>query len=210
MGVQGVHEHAHDERTDTRLTDLVDITTAAKSLGITRSTLSRYVKRYAGALNPVRDGKSTLVSLEALTRHRSENITIDEQATQQVFGGPKKVSDAKTRKAEVDANRAELDYLERVGQLVASAVVVEAARTSMANMKATADKVSGDIADKIAAKIGTEARLVRPFLREMTAGMEQSFSSSMFDLQSEIETKSAAADKLAGELPRPDYVKHVS
>lgn len=192
------------------MTDLVDITTAAKKLGVTRSTLSRYVKRYAGALNPVRDGKSTLVDMDALERHRSENITIDAPATQRVFGEAKKASDAKTRKAEVDADRAELDYLERLGKVVSATEVIEAGRAAVAEMQAMGDKLTSDTADKIAAKIQCEARLVRPLLRGMIEQMMQSFSTGMYRLQKDIETKSDAADRLAGDRIRTDYSKHVS
>jgi hypothetical protein len=41
---------------------------------VEHSTLSRYVSKYANALDPQRDGRETTVDFEALIQHRSENI----------------------------------------------------------------------------------------------------------------------------------------
>ena len=39
-----------------------------------QSTLSRYVAKYADALDPQKDGRETTIDFETLVKHRSENI----------------------------------------------------------------------------------------------------------------------------------------
>ena len=61
------------------MSELVNLARARELLAergdrIGQPTLSRYVSKYADALDPQRDGRELTINFEALVQHRSENI----------------------------------------------------------------------------------------------------------------------------------------
>ena len=135
---------------------------------VTRSTLSRYVKNHADALNPTVESGQTFVDFEALTAHRRENIRLDFSDRSSV---ELQRSEESTRSDEVARNvRAqrlsrELDLAERVKLLVPRRDVEEAAIAAVTSMRNALALAQTEIAEQIGASVGCEPRLIRPHLR---------------------------------------------
>lgn len=165
---------AHDS------TGLVSVTEAARRLSelgdkIDRSTLSRYVARYAAALNPSKDGRETVVNFETLRGHRVQNIRLDAKP----LAGTRARSDSQARKLDADARIRELDLAERECKITLRDEVAEAARVAVAAMRAAFDAAVNDTAEQLAHHLAGEPRLIRPALRSMAAKGFEAFADAM-------------------------------
>lgn len=163
----------------TQTTDWVSITEAASRLTangdrVDRSTLSRYVKQHAEALETKLEGRSTLVSFSALAAHRSENIRIRADERSFASDAPKmrgrssfqgSQSDGAARKAQADAELRELDLAERRGEVTPTDEVDDAARTSVVLMQAAFERSVETEAASLALKYGWDERTVRIALK---------------------------------------------
>lgn len=155
-------------------TDLVSISELHRQLlergeSINRSTLSRYITRYADALHPVTQGRDTLVSMAAYLRHRIENVNVPERrSTPEASASPKAKTAAKGRREEAEAGLKEIELAKAQNLLTPTAEVATAGREAIAALTAAFDLAVQDIADRIARDTGAEARVIRPHLRKLS------------------------------------------
>ena len=159
--------------------DWVSITEAAARLTasgdrVDRSTLSRYVKQHAEALETKSEGRSTLVNFIALSAHRAENVRIRAEdrnisvssrklLPRSSFQGSQ--SEGFARKAHADAELRELDLAERRGEVTPTAEVDDAARTSIVMMQAAFERSVETEAASLSLKYGWDERTVRIALK---------------------------------------------
>jgi hypothetical protein len=135
---------------------------------IGQPALSRYVSKYADALDPQRDGRETTINFEALVQHRSENIN---RAASAPSSAPASVSISKGRANEAALNiRAqrqmrELEIAERVGALTPTREVRAAAAEAVSALRNAFALSLNDSAAALAHAFNIEPRLVRPYLR---------------------------------------------
>ncbi|MEZ5901658.1 MAG: hypothetical protein R3D51_19435 [Hyphomicrobiaceae bacterium] len=183
-------------------TGLVSITEAAARLtaagdAIDRSTLSRYVSRYAAALNPSKLGRETVVEFEKLRQHRTQNIRLESKPLVRTIAK----SDSQARKLDADARIRELDLAEREGKITLKSEVAEAARTAIAELRAALDAAVNDTAEQIAHALGGEPRLIRPALRKMAARAFEAFSERMRSCTFDQAVPAPSDDKRSEEEP---------
>jgi hypothetical protein len=138
--------------------------------------LSRYVAKYADALDPQRDGRETTINFEALVQHRSENIN---RAASAPSSAPPAPSIQRGRANEAALNiRAqrqmrELEIAERIGALTPTREVRAAAAEAMSVLRNAFALSLNDSASALANAFNLEARLVRPHLKAFEkAGLE--------------------------------------
>jgi hypothetical protein len=135
---------------------------------IGQSSLSRYVSKYADAIDPQRDGRELTVDFEMLAKHRAENIN---RAATAPSSAPPSASILKGRAAEgalnIKAQRQlrELDIAERISALTPTSEVRAAAAEAVAALRNSFALAVNDSASGIAHAFNLEARLVRPFLK---------------------------------------------
>lgn len=183
---------AHDS------TGLVSITEAATLLTadgdpIDRSTLSRYVSRWAVALGPAKLGRETVVDYEKLKLHRAENIRLDAKPLVKTVTK----SDSQARKLDADARLRELDLAEREGKITLRSEVAEAAQVAVAELRAALDAAVNDAAEQIGHAVGSEPRLIRPALRKMVAKGFEAFCERMRSYS--LGVTAGASDKASSE-----------
>jgi hypothetical protein len=135
---------------------------------IGQPALSRYVSKYADALDPQRDGRELTINFEALIQHRSENIN---RAASAPSSAPASMSISKGRANEAALNiRAqrqmrELEIAERIGALTPTREVRAAAAEAMSALRNAFALSLNDSASALANAFNLEARLVRPHLK---------------------------------------------
>src|ERR1700722_2746186 len=155
------------------LTTRVNLTRARELLAergdrVGQPTLSRYVSKYADALDPQRDGRELTINFEALLQHRGENIN---RAATAPSSSPASVSISKGRAHEASLNiRAqrqmrELEIAERIGALTPTREVRAAAAEAMSALRNAFALALNDSAAVIANVCGVEPRVVRPHLK---------------------------------------------
>jgi hypothetical protein len=140
-----------------------------------QSALSRYVTKYADALDPQKDGRETTIDFEALATHRNENINRPEPAASSPASTSIKRGRADEAALNIRAQRQmrELEIAERIGALTPAREVSAAAAEAVAALRNAFALSLNDSAAAIANAFSLEARLVRPHLREFEkAGLE--------------------------------------
>lgn len=163
--------------------DWISITDAAARLTkagdqVTRSTLSRYLKKHADALETRSDGKSTLVDYVCLRQHRGENIRLVSappravpEPTQSLSGnkadagGLEAKPTGAVRKSLADAELKELDLAERRSRLTPTAEVEKAGRDAIALMRSSFERAVESEAATLAVKYGWDERTIRLALK---------------------------------------------
>lgn len=158
-------------------TDLVSISELHRRLTeagqkANRSSLSRYVTRYADALQPVRQGRDTLVSYSAFVQHRGENINV---ADERPYAVSKQGAAAKARKEEADAGLREIELAKAKNLLTPTAEVAAAGREAVGALSAAFDLALQDTAERLAAATGADARIIRPHLRKLKEAALEAF-----------------------------------
>lgn len=159
-------------------------------------TLSRYVSKYADALDPQRDGRELTINFEALIQHRSENIN---RAASAPSSAPASVSISKGRANEAALNiRAqrqmrELEIAERIGALTPTREVRAAAAEAVSALRNAFALSLNDSAAALAHVFNLEARLVRPHLKEFEKKGLEAFARALMekDLVVELEPVNA-------------------
>ena len=135
---------------------------------IGQPALSRYVAKYADALDPQRDGRELTINFEALIQHRSDNIN---RAASAPSSSPASVSVSKGRANEAALNiRAqrqmrEIEIAERIGALTPTREVRAAAAEAMSALRNAFALSLNDSAAALAHAFNIEPRLVRPYLK---------------------------------------------
>lgn len=170
------------------LSKAAEIVSEAEGQRVDRSTLSRYVMRYATELNPRREGRETLIDVDALLKHRQINIRV-ERASPAPYAQAKAVASHKERRGEIQTRLDEIELereeekraLER-GELVPIGDVLRAAEAAIAAFSAALDKGESDAIDDIARRTRSEARYIRPGLRELKRSTLAAFRKSLEDV----------------------------
>lgn len=168
-------------------TQFVSIAEAARRLtaegdAVERSTLSRYVTRYADALRPARSGRDTLVDFEALRRHRRENIALParlERADAEPYREARSAHAAKHRKEEADATLREIELERALGTVCPVSEVERAAQDAVAILAAEEDRQVTRFADLCARATGADSRVVRKFMRELMHSTRATFAAAL-------------------------------
>jgi hypothetical protein len=166
---------------------------------IGQPSLSRYVAKYADALDPQRDGRETTINFEALVQHRSENIN---RAATAPSSSPASVSVSKGRAHEASLNIKaqrqirELDIAERIGALTPTREVRAAAAEAMSALRNAFALSLNDSAASLAHAFNIEPRLVRPYLKTFSASGLDAFARALMekDLVAELEPVDGLAD----------------
>lgn len=199
----------------------VSITEAARRLtalgrSVDRSTLSRYISKHAEALPTRTDGKATLVEFHALRAHREENIRIADLDLPPISAELRQVSPAgrghketqaggAARKANAQAEMAELDLAERKRELTLVSEVDRAARDAVALMRSAFDRAVESEAEVLALKYGWDPRVVRAALKQFSRkGLDVFHSEAMQHLDAVNREEMAGGDPAAppqGERP---------
>lgn len=170
------------------LSKAAEIVSAAEGQKVDRSTLSRYVMRYATEFNPKREGRETLIDVDALLKHRQVNIRV-ERASTAPYAEAKTVASHKERRGQIQTRLDEIELereeekraLER-GQVVPVDEVVKAAEAAIAAFSAALDKGESDAVDDIARRTRSEARYIRPGLRELKRSTLAAFRKALEDV----------------------------
>lgn len=162
---------------------------AARGDAVERSTLSRYLKQHADAIEVAKSGRATLVDPEALFEHRRENIRLKDSrapAGVQSAGQEQNRTQATSvaRKAEADAQIKELQLAKELKLLTPTAEIEEIAREAVAQMRGAFDTALNQTSELIAARLGGDARAVRPILKGMVRAGLTEFSRAMGELAS--------------------------
>jgi len=133
---------------------------------VTQSTLSRYVAKYADALQPKRRGKELVVDFDTLLQHRRENIRLESVGVETPTTRKTATrSDEAAQNVRAQRLLRELDLAERSGALTPKREVEEAAHSAVGMLRGAFALALNDTADSLAALTGVEARLLRPHLR---------------------------------------------
>ncbi len=150
--------------------DWISISEAATRLTamgdpVERSTLSRYLKQHAEAIELRDDGKARLVEFNTLVAHRNENIRIRVAppttrtiAAQGNFNHAPRFSgsqsDGAARKAQADAELREMDLAERRKTLTKVSEVDRAGRDAVALMQSAFERALETEAANASVKYG--------------------------------------------------------
>lgn len=163
-----------------------EIVSAAEGQPVERSTLSRYIKRYASDIEQRREGRETLIDVDALIEHRTINIRV-ERGSSAPYRDDRRIASSKERKGEIDVRRAEIELEEaeedrarKRGEIVSVAELIEAADAAVKAMSAALDKGESDAANEIAKQTRSEARYVRPGLRTLKRKALEAFREALF------------------------------
>jgi transposase-like protein len=159
-------------------------------------TLSRYVSKYADALDPQRDGRELTVDFETLAKHRAENIN---RASSAPSSSPASVSISKGRAHEASLNiRAqrqmrELEIAERIGALTPTREVRAAAAEAVAALRNAFALSLNDSTAALAHAFNIEPRLVRPYLKTFEKNGLDAFARALIEkgLVAELEPDDA-------------------
>jgi hypothetical protein len=154
--------------------------------------LSRYISKYADALDPQRDGRETTVDFETLAKHRSENINRTESAAS---SSPTSISAQRGRANEAALNiRAqrqmrEIEIAERIGALTPTREVRAAAAEAVSALRNAFALSLNDSASAVANAFNLEARVVRPYLKTFEKNGLDAFARALLeaDLVAELE-----------------------
>jgi hypothetical protein len=150
---------------------------------IEQSTLSRYVSKYADALNPLRDGRETTVDFEALVQHRSENI--NRAGTPASAAAAPSVQRGRADEAALNirAQRQmrELEIAERIGALTPTREVRSAAVEAVSALRNAFALSVNDSAAALAHAFNLEPRLVRPYLKAFEKNGLDAFARALLE-----------------------------
>jgi len=164
-----------------------------------QSSLSRYVEKYADAIEPDRKGREVFVSFDTLAQHRATNINMGcrpearRSAPAAEFAAP--IARPRGRADEAALNiRAqrqirELEIAERIGELTPTREVRAAAVEALSALRSAFALSLNDSAAALASAFNLEPRLVRPHLKTFERIGLDAFARSLAekDLIAELE-----------------------
>jgi hypothetical protein len=150
---------------------------------IEQSTLSRYVSKYADALNPLRDGREITIDFETLVQHRSENINRAGK-TASVAPAPsvqRGRADEAALNIRAQRQMRELEIAERIGALTPTREVRSAAVEAMSALRNAFALSLNDSAAALAHAFNLEPRLVRPHLKAFEKNGLDAFARALLE-----------------------------
>jgi hypothetical protein len=158
---------------------------------VEQSTLSRYVAKYADALDPQRDGRETTVDFETLAKHRRENVNRAEPGSPATTSPSIQRGRADEAALNIRAQRQmrELEIAERIGALTPTREVRSAAVEALSALRNAFALSLNDSASALANAFNLEPRLVRPYLKAFEKNGLDAFARALIekDLVAEIE-----------------------
>jgi hypothetical protein len=148
-----------------------------------QSALSRYVTKYADALDPQKDGRETTIDFEPLAKHRSENVNRTELAASSPASTSIKRGRADEAALNIRAQRQmrELEIAERIGALTPTREVQAAAVAAIAALRNAFALALNDSASGLANAFNLEARLVRPHLKAFEKNGLDAFARALLE-----------------------------
>ncbi|WP_420104139.1 hypothetical protein [Bosea sp. (in: a-proteobacteria)] len=165
-----------------------ELVSKAEGQPVERSTLSRYIKRYATDIEQRREGRETLIDVDALIEHRKINIRV-ERGSAAPYLEDRRIASSKERKGEIEVRKAEIELEEaeeerarKRGEIISVAEMVKAAEAAVQAMSAALDRAENDAADDIAKRTRSEVRHVRPGLRILKRAALEAFRASLFEV----------------------------
>lgn len=159
---------------------------AEKGDVVEQSTLSRYVAKYADALDPQRVGRETTVDFEALQLHRQQNINRGGDAPQAraaTIAATRGRADESALNIRAQRQMREIELAERTGALTPTRDVEEAASEAVNAMRNASQLALNDTAAIIANVCNVEPRLIRPHLKAFAHKAFDAFVRSLADRQ---------------------------
>jgi hypothetical protein len=174
---------------------------------VAQSTLSRYVAKYADALDPQAEGREVFVDFDALAQHRAQNVNrgyrgrlpAQRSSTPNQFDESISIQRGRADEAALNirAQRQmrELEIAERIGALTPTREVRDAAAEAMSKMRNAFALSLNDSASALAAAFNLEARLVRPYLKAFERNGLDAFARALVenDLVATIEPNEGGA-----------------
>lgn len=181
--------HAHIKMNDE---DWISISDAAKRLGVERSSLSRYVKKFG--LKTKKHGRSRLIHFSSLDKHRQENIRIEQREVSEIFDNQAVVTETNQaivtnaeRRAAAQATLAEIEVAKAQGKLIEVSSVDKTSREAVVLMMAAFEKAVEQKSAEGAIKYQWDERLLRIFLKEFSNVGLREFHSQIQKLWSNVE-----------------------
>jgi len=157
---------------------------------VEQSALSRYVSKYADALDPQPNGRETTVDFEALAQHRSQNVRRRGSAPAgATIGNPRGRADEAALNIRAQRQMRELEIAERIGALTPTREVCAAAVEALSALRNAFALSLNDSASALASAFNLEPRLVRPHLKAFEKNGLDAFARALLekDLVAELE-----------------------
>jgi hypothetical protein len=134
-----------------------------------QSALSRYIAKYADAVDPQKDGRETTIDFEALAKHRSENINGAEASSpsRAPVSIKRDRADEAARNIKAQRELRELDLDQRRGVLVRVAKVEDALATAGEKIVRIVDQLPMDADDLATAVAKGGVAALRLALKEI-------------------------------------------
>ena len=157
---------------------------------VEQSTLSRYVSKYADALEHRRDGRETTIDFESLANHCGENVNrTAASSTTSVQSVRRDRADEAALNIRAQRQMRELEIAERIGALTPTREVRSAAAEAVSALRNAFALALNDSASALANAFNLEPRLVRPHLKAFEKNGLGAFARALLenDLVAEIE-----------------------
>ncbi|MDF1627021.1 MAG: hypothetical protein P1U84_12120 [Parvibaculaceae bacterium] len=188
---------------------LVGVSQAAKELGVSHSTISRYLRSYPELTIGV--GRRKKVDLAELQRHRQENLSVDEGEglpfadeagpARTVVPREEKSVEARQRqsaaRATTDELKAELlriELAERRGELVPIEEIEAAFGDAGALLQARFESRRRDLAERLVTM--TDVKEIEAFLKQADRDMLEAFSRRLGQMADEAEAELDDTDEV--------------
>ena len=157
---------------------------------VEQSTLSRYVSKYADALEHRRDGRETTIDFKSLANHCGENVNrTAASSTTSVQSVRRGRADEAALNIRAQRQMRELEIAERIGALTPTREVRSAAAEAVSALRNAFALALNDSASALANAFNLEPRLVRPHLKAFEKNGLGAFARALLenDLVAEIE-----------------------
>ena len=157
---------------------------------VEQSTLSRYVSKYADALEHRRDGRETTIDFKSLANHCGENVNrTAASSTTSVQSVRRGRADEAALNIRAQRQMRELEIAERIGALTPTCEVRSAAAEAVSALRNAFALALNDSASALANAFNLEPRLVRPHLKAFEKNGLGAFARALLenDLVAEIE-----------------------
>lgn len=191
----------------------ISITEAAARLTaagdrVERSTLSRYIKQHAEALETRRTGRETQVEFGALVQHRRENVrlarsgdglppamvVVEEGRRGAAAPAAGTQAAATARKIGAEAELKEMEVAARRGELTPVAEVDRGSRDAVALMQSAFDRAVETTAAELSVKYGWDERAVRLALKGFAKSGLEAFHTEMLSRLDDLRRRREGGD----------------
>ena len=176
---------------------------------VAQSSLSRYVEKYADALEPEKKGREVFVDFDALAQHRAANVNMGYRGRpqgkrpaarsefDQAISIPRGRADEAALNIRAQRQMRELEIAERIGALTPTREVRDAAAEAVSALRNAFALSLNDSAAALANAFNLEPRLVRPYLKAFEKNGLDAFEHALVE-------NDFVAELVPGEGPAPD------